>query len=174
MVILQNLESLLVKDVLSFGRAMSTLPWKIQIWALLFPFPQFIFGFWSAVFVSFDCIGAYYLYVRAITFVLAGQVHKQRPFSKLMGPIMHAPFLLLVPVGIRWILLQQNEDMTRLALKERVHFYFVVYTTIITTISLVLDGLVFVKWMMGKDVGRYDDGWSSRAGYQPVDGASSA
>jgi hypothetical protein len=176
--ICQNLWNLLVADIGIFCHDMSTLPWTTQIWALLFPFPQFILGLASVIFVGISSIGAWYLYCRIVSFVMAGQIHKRYPFSKMMGPIMHLPLYGLLPIAIRWIYQQHQPQSSSSNVDvvhnndtkiEEFHFGFVVFTTIISSISLVLDGSVALKWLIGTDVGSYDrHNNHSRGAYQPV------
>ncbi len=140
-------------DVKAFGDAMSTLPMKITIWASMFPFPQFIFGAASLVLKGPGSIGAMFFYVRAQSFVVAGQMHKRMPYSKLMAPVMHLPFFILVPYSIHWLFTTPSPESG----VDKFHYGWVMYTTIITAISCVLDAIVAVKWMLGLKVGRYDD-----------------
>jgi len=85
---------------------------------------------------------------------MAGQVHKRQPFSKLMGPIMHIPFFGLVPYAARWLLHQRAAGSSS-DNSVRFHYYFIGYTTVITGVSCLLDALVVLKYLGGKDVGVY-------------------
>lgn len=127
-----------------------------QIWAQLFPFPQFYFGFASIFLVGPISVGALYLYIRVVSFIIAGQVHKRIPFNKLMGPIMHCLFYILVPYSIWWLLKVHNnkdDDNVWSTTGMKIHYWFVLYVTCITTISLIMDTIVLMKYLQGKDVG---------------------
>lgn len=111
----------------------------------MFPFPQFIGGTLSLVNVGAWSMGARFLYVRTLSFIIAGQVHKRQPFSKLMGPIMHIPLYMLLPFAIHSVL--RSPDST--------HRRFIAYTCCASSISLVLDVKVTIKHILGIDPGRY-------------------
>ena len=146
--------TILVTDVVAFNNDMgASVHWGTKIWAALFPLPQFVFGFLSLILVGPTSMGALYLYCRIFSFIVAGQIHKREPFSKKIGPLIHIPFLLLLPVSYHWIFHQHMGDDTSLIL--RVHYDFIVYTTIITTISWVLDAMTTIKILFGQEVGKY-------------------
>ena len=141
-------------DVVNFNKDMSTLPRNIQIWAALFPLPQFVFGTYCAFKNGPYSIGALFLYVRISSFVVAGQFQKRKPFTKLMGPFMHLPFYGLVPYAINWL---HHTPKPEAGSPDCIEYGFVAYTCVITSISLLSDTKVLVKWLMGKDVGTYKD-----------------
>jgi hypothetical protein len=131
----------------------STLRWQIQAFALLFPLSlsQFVGG--AALMLLCPTgrrIGAYLFGARALSFVIAGQVNARARFSKKKGPIMHVPLFLVMPTVVAWAL-QAHTDA------EVWPARFCFFTSAITGVSFVLDSIVAVKWMMGFDVGRYDD-----------------
>jgi len=102
-------------------------------------------------------MAAKYLYARVASFLVAPKVHKQRPFYKLMGPVMHVPFYLLVPASYVW-LVNERKTLTSadsVSSKDVVQYWFIWYTTIITSISLLSDTKVMVKYLLGHDVGEY-------------------
>ena len=77
---------------------------------------------------------------------------------------MHTPFYVIVPYSIYWLLLLSAEassssddaiTTTSTTITSTIHYRFVVYTTILTSISLVLDTMTFVKWMVGYKIGVY-------------------
>ena len=141
-------------DFKQWFRDMGTLPPGTQLWARLYPFPQLLFGLISAVVIGPVSLGAWYLYVRAFSFLVASRVHKWSPFTKLMGPIMHAPFLVLVPISVGWLLPgPPGEDEG--GMLEQIHYYFIAYTTAITCISLLLDTTVLALFLSGNGVGAY-------------------
>ena len=67
---------------------------------------------------------------------------------------MHIFFFVLVPYAIYW-LLSSGLPTTDDTWPVKVHYWFVVYTTCITTISLVADIGTAIKYLRGKDVGVY-------------------
>jgi len=145
--------SALTTDIVNFSRDMSTLPRKIQIWASLFPLPQFVFGTICAFTEGPYSVGALFLYARLESFIVAGQIQKRNPFTKLMGPAMHIPFYFLVPYAVSWLYhTPEPKDSA-----DRMQYSFVAYTCVITSISLLSDTRVLVKWLMGRDVGTYKD-----------------
>jgi len=83
----------LIKDSVDFWNAMSSLPRSIQIWAILYPLPQVIGGLYYIQ----EKPGLAIFLGRVISFVIGSQVHRRRPFSKMIGPIGHAHWLLIVP-----------------------------------------------------------------------------
>jgi len=148
-------------DFKTWFNDMGTLDRTVQIWASLFPLPQFVLGLWGAAWVGPDSLSAWYLYCRIESFLVAPLVHRRRPFHKLMGPIMHAPFYVLVPIAWGWLFssrgqpmaVRQDRDVT---LTTKFHYYYVLYTTIITTVSLVSDtNMLIKKYVRGMDVGEY-------------------
>ena len=140
----------LVTDVGGFVVAMKSLPKSTHIWAQLFPFPQFYFGAISAISIGPSSVGALYLYTRTISFIIAGQVHKRKPYSKLMGPIMHIPLFGAWAYGIDWLFVVDGCSNSTSS-TEAIHCSFIVYTSVITGISLLLDLITTVKSMVGKD-----------------------
>jgi uncharacterized membrane protein len=95
-------------------------------------------------------IGAQFLYVRALSFIIAGQIHRKSPFSKMMGPLMHLPFLPVLFNAIKYLMIVENKNT------DKFQYYFILYTTIITMISFILDSIVVIQFMSGKPVGTYD------------------
>jgi len=80
--ILKGAVSLLFTDVKAFGQGMSTLPVRIQAWAALFPFPQFIVGTASLVLKGPGSLGAMFFYARVQSFIVAGHA-----FSKVCSTV---------------------------------------------------------------------------------------
>ena len=136
-----------VTDFNCFISDMSSLPLGTQIWARMFPFPQFVFGACSGYFVGWRSLGAKYFYCRAISFVIATYIHKKAPFTKLMGPIMHAPMYTLL-LFHSYTFIHQVYGLSRGSWSnaDLLHYYFIVYTTTITTISLFLDSASLLKY----------------------------
>jgi hypothetical protein len=76
------------------------------------------------------------------------QVNLRRPTWKMMGPIMHTPFLVAIPLCYRWL-------STVDAAQDPFMYYFTAYTSAITTISLALDARTALLWASGTDPGVY-------------------
>ena len=70
---------------------------------------------------------------------------------KMIGPIMHTPFLAAVPLCYRWL-------VTANLSHDPFMYYFIAYTSAITTISLVLDARTALQWASGTDPGIYKRG----------------
>ncbi len=114
------------KDILIWFNAMGTLPWTIRLWATLYPLPQIIGG---VIFIQ-TLPGLVILLGRILSGVIASQIHKRAPFSKLMGPVGHAHWALIVPYLVY--------ELTTGALSPAL-FWFVSYVVATTLISAVID-----------------------------------
>jgi hypothetical protein len=64
---------------------------------------------------------------------------------------MHTPFLAAVPLCYRWL---GTADLSH----DPFMYYFIAYTSAITTISLVLDARTALQWASGTDPGLYKRG----------------
>mmetsp|Transcript_12898 Transcript_12898/g.30002 ORF Transcript_12898/g.30002 Transcript_12898/m.30002 type:complete len:176 (+) Transcript_12898:99-626(+) len=137
------------KGLKSFIDDMGKTHLPIAVWASLFPFPQFLIGGYLSATRGFATPAGYMLVSRAISFIVAGQVNLRRPLSKLIGPIMHVPFLIAVPLCFQWLRSQAP------AADPHMH-RFIAYTTAITTFSLVMDFITAAKYLLtGRDPGKY-------------------
>ncbi len=116
----------LLKDLVQFSKAMSTLPWRIQIWAVFYPLPQLLGGLY---FIR-ETPGLVILLGRLLSLIIGSQVHRHRPFSKLIGSIGHAHWLLILPY-LLYLLTTQALD-TGL-------YWFIVYVCILSMVSMVID-----------------------------------
>ena len=114
------------KDLWGWFNAMGTLPWTIKAWAILYPLPQIIGG----LFFIQTLPGFVILAGRILSGITASQVHKRVPFSKMMGPIGHAHWLLIVP----YLLYELSTESLSSPLS-----WFVIYVLGTTLISLALD-----------------------------------
>ena len=154
--IVQRLVDAFTVDIVNWWIAMDELRVSVKVWAMLFPLQQMIWGSWSLVFVGPKSIGAAYMYVRLESAIVAGQMNRQRRGWKLMGPFMHALYYFLVPYSILWLATDgRTNDQALSPMVNSMHYYFVLYTTVITTISLVADTRTFMLWWSGEDVGVY-------------------
>ena len=116
----------LIKDSVDFWNAMSSLPRSIQIWAILYPLPQVIGGLYYIQ----EKPGLAIFLGRVISFVIGSQVHRRRPFSKMIGPIGHAHWLLIVPYLVIVLATESlNKDF----------YWFIVYVCALSCISGIVD-----------------------------------
>ena len=116
----------IIKDVVIWYKAMGTLPWNIKLWASLYPLPQIIGGL---IFIQ-TLPGAVILLGRILSGIIASQIHKRAPFSKLMGPVGHAHWILIVPYLLYEVLTQDLSPAL---------FWFILYVIGTTLISGVID-----------------------------------
>jgi len=114
------------KDLVQFWQAMGTLPRRILIWAILYPLPQFLGGLY---FIR-ETPGLVIFLGRVLSYVIGSQVHRRRPFSKLIGPIGHAHWLLILPY-LFYLLTTQTLDTSL--------YWFIVYVCVIGMVSAVID-----------------------------------
>ena len=112
---------------------MGTLSWTIQVWAIFYPLPQILGGLY---FIR-ETPGLVILLGRVLSFVIGSQVHHRRPFSKLIGPIGHAHWLLILPY-LLYLLTTQALDT---------HLYcFIVYVSALSILSGVIDVFIVVRY----------------------------
>jgi len=116
----------LFKDVWIWFNAMGTLPWTIRLWATFYPLPQIIGGL---IFIQ-TMPGLVILLGRVLSGIVASQIHKRAPFSKLMGPLGHAHWLIITPYLIYQL---ATQDLSQPL------FWFIAYVIGTTLISLVID-----------------------------------
>lgn len=116
------------KDIWIWLNAMGTLPWTIRLWATFYPLPQIIGGL---IFIQTSA-GLVILIGRILSGVIASQIHKRAPFSKLMGPIGHAHWLLILPYLVYQLM---TKDLSPPL------FWFICYVIATSLISAVIDVL---------------------------------
>ncbi len=114
------------KDLIVWFNAMGTLPWTIRLWACFYPLPQILGG----LFFIQTLPGFVILAGRVLSGIVASQVHKRSAFSKLMGPVGHAHWLLIVPYLVYELATQELAAPL---------FWFVSYVVGTTLISAVID-----------------------------------
>ena len=114
------------KDIWVWFNAMGTLPWTIRLWACFYPLPQIIGGL---IFIT-TWPGAIILSGRILSGIISSQIHKRAPFLKLMGPVGHAHWLLIVPYLIYTLATQDLSPQL---------YWFISYVVATTLISGVLD-----------------------------------
>ena len=123
-----------VKDFVVWFKAMGTLPWPIQVWACLYPLPQIVGGL---IFIQ-TLPGVVILVGRIVSGIVASRVHKHAPFSKLMGPVGHAHWVLIVPYLLYELATQDLSTPL---------FWFVSYVVVTTLISLAIDIHEFLAYL---------------------------
>lgn len=116
------------KDIWIWFNAMGTLPWTIRLWATFYPLPQIIGGL---IFIQ-TAPGLIIFLGRILSGIIASQIHKRAPFSKLMGPVGHAHWLLITPYLIHQLSTQELSQPL---------FWFIAYVVATTLISLVIDAI---------------------------------
>ena len=116
----------LFKDIAVWFNAMGTLPWTIRLWACFYPLPQIVVGL---IFIQ-SLPGLVILLGRLLSGVIASQVHKRTPFSKLMGPLGHAHWVLIVP----YLVYELVTNSLPVPL-----FWFIAYVVATTVISSMID-----------------------------------
>ncbi len=114
------------KDLRVWFNAMGTLPWTIRLWACFYPLPQIIGGL---IFIQ-TLPGLVILLGRILSGIVASQIHKRSPFSKLMGPAGHAHWIFIVPY-LLYELMTKNLSPAL--------FWFVSYVVVTTLISGIID-----------------------------------
>lgn len=122
------------KDLVVWFNAMGTLPRPIQIWATFYPLPQIIGGL---IFVT-TLPGLIILLGRILSGIIASRIHKHTPFSKLMGPVGHAHWLLIVPYLVY--------ELVAGSLSQPL-FWFVSYVVATTLISAVIDVKELISYL---------------------------
>lgn len=122
------------KDIWHWFNAMGTLPWTIRLWACFYPLPQIIGGL---IFIQ-TWPGLIILAGRILSGIIASQIHKRAPFSKLMGPVGHAHWLIIVPYLIYTL---SAEDLSPAL------FWFIFYVVATTLISAVIDVLELRRYL---------------------------
>lgn len=116
------------KDIWVWFNAMGTLPWTIRLWACFYPLPQIIGGL-----IFIQTLPGFVIFAgRVVSGVVASQVHKRSPFSKLMGPVGHAHWILIIPYLVF--------ELTTQELSPEL-FWFVSYVIATTLISAIIDVL---------------------------------
>ena len=114
------------KDIWVWFNAMGTLPWTIRLWAIFYPLPQIVGGL---IFIA-TLPGAIILGGRVLSGIVASQIHKRVPFSKLMGPVGHAHWLIILPYLVYCLATQSLSPAL---------FWFISYVIATSLISAVLD-----------------------------------
>jgi len=117
----------MIRDIRSQG-------WAIFAWGGLLNIPQLIGGL---LFIT-ALEGQVILATIVLTLVIAGQIHKRKRFSRLVG-ICHLPWLALLP----WLVYRLQNFEHSVALKSWA--YYVAATILISLIFDVLDVYRYVR-----------------------------
>lgn len=136
------------RDLGNFIRLMGATPIGVKVWASLFPFPQLLMGgYLSVTRSSLSSPAGWYFWGRVLSFLIASKVFARAPMTKMVGPIMHLPFLVIVPASVHWILSNSGDD------RDVNMARFITYTTAISVWSLIADALTAYKWFTGGNIG---------------------
>ena len=114
------------KDFQKWFNDMGTLPWYIKLWASMYPLPQIIGGLIFILTVP----GALIFGGRVLSSIIQSRIHKREPFAKMMGPIGHAHWVLIVPYLIYVV---KTEALSTPL------FWFVIWVIVTSIISLTID-----------------------------------
>jgi len=126
----------------------------VKVWTAMYPLQQLLWGAWSAVAVGPASLGAQYFYQRVLSTLMVNRIHAKRAFDKKMGPIPHANmYLTLLPYSFQW--LSSSKPSKSATTTDKIHYGFILYATITTSVSLLLDSKVIYQMIQGKDPGLY-------------------
>ena len=124
-----------LKDVITWFNDMGTLPWYIRLWATLYPLPQIVGGL---IFIQ-TLPGSMIFFGRVLSGLIASRIHKRSRFSKLMGPLGHAHWLLIVPYLVYALTAQEYSQPLRWFM------YYVIGTTLISGVIDILELRIYLK-----------------------------
>lgn len=119
----------LIRDIRSKGTA-------IRIWGGLLNLPQLIGG----IFFIATTEGLVVLVTAIVALVVAGQIHKRTPFSRLTG-LCHLPWLVLLP----WLIYRLQSYDHSVLMKG-----WLTYVAATIFISLVLDAFDVFRYLRGQ------------------------
>ena len=125
----------LVRDAFNMIRQITDQGLVIGLWGALLNIPQFIGG------IAFiDSIEGKVVLVLSIgTLMVAGQMHRHKPFSRLIG-LCHLPWLVMLP----WLVFRlAGHDYSPL------HGYWIHYVVGVVAISLIFDTADIVRYIRG-------------------------
>ena len=126
----------LLLDAIRMIREIRSKGFAIRMWGGLLNLPQLIGG---VIFIT-TVEGLAILATSIVTLVVAGQIHKRNPFSRMIG-ICHLPWLVLLP----WLIYRLQSFDHSVALKS--WGYYVAVTILI---SLVFDVLDIYRYARGE------------------------
>ena len=117
---------------------------SVDIWGGCLNIPQFIGGLIFITYIE----GQLILTLVVVTLLVAGQIHKKSPFSRLIG-LCHIPWLLLLP----WLVyrLMNYEHPVWLEI-------WLYYTSVTIAISLIFDAWDIRRYYKGQKTFAWADG----------------
>ncbi len=124
----------ILKDLITWFNDMGTLPLRIRVWATFYPLPQIIGGL---IFIQ-TLPGAVIFFGRVLSGLIASRIHKRSPFSKLVGPLGHAHWLIIVPYLLFELMTQRQSEPLQ---------WFMIYVIGTTLISAVIDVFELVVYL---------------------------
>ena len=119
----------MIKDIRSKGGA-------IDLWGKALNIPQLIGGL---IFVT-TIEGQMILAMLIVTLVVAGQIHKRTPFSRLIG-ICHLPWIILLP----WLVVRLDTIDYSTGMR-----FWLYYVSVTIAVSLVLDVMEVFRYVKGE------------------------
>jgi len=99
----------------------------------IYPLPQLLGGLY---FIR-ETPGLVILIGRVLSFLIGSQVHRRRPFSKLIGPIGYAHWLLILPYPVYLLMIQTLGSYL---------YWFIVYVCVTSMMSAIIDILDVVRY----------------------------
>lgn len=126
----------LLLDAIRMIREIRSKGFAIRMWGGLLNLPQLIGG---VIFIT-TVEGLAILATSILTLVVAGQIHKRNPFSRIIG-ICHLPWLVLLP----WLIYRLQSFDHSVILK-----CWVYYVAVTIFISLVFDVLDIYRYARGE------------------------
>lgn len=124
-----------VADALKMIREIRSKGGVIELWGALLNVPQFIGGL---IFIG-TIEGRLILATLIVTLVVAGQIHKRSPFSRLIG-ICHLPWCALLP----WLVHRLTIVEYTMAIKSWLY-----YVVAVIFVSLILDAADLFRYVRG-------------------------
>lgn len=127
---------LLIADAITMIREIRATSPQMKTWGALLNITQLAGGLIFILTVE----GPVVLATVILTLIIAGQIHKRNPFSRLTG-LCHLPWLLLLPWLLHRLLTIDHSVYLKL---------WGWYVVIVITISLIFDAFDVVRYMQGK------------------------
>lgn len=125
----------LFADAIAMIRAIRAKGGLISLWGFALNIPQIIGG----LLFIWRPEGAAILIVEVVALMIAGQIHKRDPFSRLTG-LCHLPWLVLLP----WLLMRLGDPDHGV-----IFTLWLAYTALTIAVSLIFDVADVVRWLRG-------------------------
>lgn len=126
----------LVRDAFSMIRDIGRVSRVVNAWGAALNIPQLIGGLLFIATIE----GQLVLATLILTLVVAGQIHKRTPFSRLIG-LCHLPWLALLP----WLVYRLQTAEHSIALQ-----IWGWYVAVVIAISLVFDAIDVYRYAKGE------------------------